>query len=547
MTLLSDVQPGSVNEDQAQRDLELLKKIWEHPECGRRIGAQVPRIESYPEGLEYSAEDALDLMAAAGKPLDEWQEYVVRRGLRERQDGRWSAFEVATICTRQNGKNVIIEARELAGLFLFDEKVIIHSAHQLKTARKSFRDMEKLIRGTPGLLMKVRGYRPIVHGVDPQAQITGIKDQTNEILIELAEEYGGGRLEYHARSTGGARGFTGDLIVLDEAFDLDPEELAAMLPTMAARSMEGNPQIWYASSAGLPKSKSLSDLRDRGISGESPRLAYFEWSAPDDVESDDVDAIYLANPGLGIRISLEWILENEYESMSDEQYRRERLGIWAQLGGETAISDSEWSRLLDPDSLPGVFVAFAVDIPRTGDSANVAVVSGRADGRLHAEVIARRNGTSWVPLFLRELQQAWGAQGTQVFLDFDGAASALEHDLSLERVRYSYLNRKQIARACSVFFNDVLERRIVHRGQEEVDEARKVAATRAVGDGLWKFVGTTKTADLSPLYALVLARAGWSLRGEKKERNRRRREAGVGVNGRGASRRVASRRTAGRR
>lgn len=548
MKLQDAAQIASAEDKQAKRDLELLNKIWNHPDTGRRMGSQLPRVESYPTGYQYSADDAVDFMAGAGKRLDPWQEHVLRNALHTRDDGKWCSFEVAAIVPRQNGKNVIIEARELAGLFLFGEKVIIHTAHRFSTARKSFRDMEKLIRANPYLLSQIRGYRPGVHDVDPQAQIRGIKDQTNEVIIELADEFGGGRLEYHARSGPGAiRGFTGDLIVLDEAYDLDPEDVAAMLPTMAARSLDGNPQIWYTSSAGLAKSQTLAEIRDRGVSGESPRLAYFEWSAPDSVESDDIDAIYLANPGCGVRIALEWILENEFESMSDEQYRRERLGIWAQLGGDTAISDSEWSRLLDLDSLPGEFVAFAVDVPRTGDSANVAVVSGRADGRLHAEIIERRNGTSWVPSFLRQLQQAWGTNGTQVFLDFDGAASALEHDLSLERVRYSFLNRKQIARACAVLFDDILERRLVHRGQAELDEARGNATTKAVGDSLWKFVGTTKTADLSPLYALVLARAGWSLRGEKKERNRRRREAGVGVNGRGASRRVASRRTAGRR
>lgn len=544
MTLLDAELNESVSaETQSERDRELLERIWNHPETGRRIGSQLPRIESWPAGETYSSEEAIDLMAAAGKPLDRWQRHVVQHALKERADGRWASFEVGLIVPRQNGKNVCVEARELAGLFLFGDKVIIHSAHQLKTARKSFRDMERLIRSTPDLLKQIRGYRPIVHGVDSQAQITGIKDQTNEILIELADEYGGGRLEYHARSgPGAARGFTGDLIVLDEAYDLDPEDVAAMLPTMAARSIDGNPQIWYTSSAGLAKSAVLADLRERGAAGESARLAYFEWSAPDDAESDDVNAIYLANPGCGVRISLDWILENEFESMLDEQYRRERLGIWAQLGGETAVSKNEWSRILDAESHPGRFVAFALDIPRTRDSATVAAISARADGRLHAEVIERRNGTSWVPEYLRKLQQAWGTSATPVFLDADGAASSLEFDLARERVRYSALTRKQIAKACSQIFDDILQRRLVHRGQSELTDAVEKATTKPVGEGLWRWVPTEKGVDLSVLYAVTLARAGWSLRGEKKERAAERRQQGLGPRGRYSARRTASRR-----
>src|SRR5690625_2985415 len=161
-------------------------------------------------------------------------------------------------------------------------------------------------------------------------------------------------------------------------------------------------------------------MRERGTSGKAPRLAYFEWSAESSVASDDIDAIYQANPGLGIRISLEWVLENEYGggndvegTMPDEQYRRERLGIWAQLGGDRAISESEWERVLDKASTPGAVAAFAVDVPRSRDHANVAAVSQRPDGRLHVEIVDRRNGTSWVPSFLRELQQAWGTRSEE--------------------------------------------------------------------------------------------------------------------------------------
>lgn len=504
----------------------LERQVWTDPESGRRIGAQRPRIESWPELSKWSAaQDAIDIMRLAGRELDDWQRYVLEHSLGEREDGRWCAFEVALIVPRQNGKNVVIEARELAGLFLWGEKVIIHSAHQVKTARKSFRDMQNLIRSTPELLSQVAGYQPDKHGPDPWAQIRGVRDTTSETVIELAN---GNRLEYHARSSAGARGFTGDLIILDEAYDLDPEEIAAMMPTMAARSLDGNPQIWYTSSAGMPKSTELANIRERGVAGESPRLAYFEWSADPAAASDDVEAIYQANPGLGIRISLEWVLENEYEGMSDEQYRRERLGIWAQLGGDRAVSESEWARVLDRASMPGQFVAFGLDVPRSRDSANVAVISEREDGRLHAEVIERRNGTSWVPLFLRELQQAWGTNAVPVVIDAAGAAGSLLTDLDRERVRYTLVNARQVARACAQVFDDILERRLVHRGQCELDEAVAGAATKAVGESLWRWVGATGVADISPLYAVTLARHGWAVRGERKARAAERNAEGVG-------------------
>ena len=517
--------------------------VWHDPVDGRRIGCQRPRIASFPSSDFSAAEDAVGIAAVAGRELDPWQRFVLEGALAQRDDGRWSAFEVGLIVPRQNGKNVVIEARELAGLFLWDEKVIIHSAHQMKTAQKSFRDMQRLIRTTPDLLAQVAGFKEGVHDLDPFAQIRGIRSSTNETVIELAN---GNRLEYHARSGGSGRGFTGDLIVLDEAYDLDPEDVAAMLPTMAARSMDGNPQIWYTSSAGLAKSAVLADLRERGKAGSSPRLAYMEWSAHERAESDDTEAIFQANPGLNLRITLEWILENEFEGMSDEQYRRERLGIWAQLGGDRAVSESEWARILDPSSAPGEFVSFALDIPRSRDSANVAAVSARPDGRLHVEVIARRNGTSWVPLFLRDLQRAWGSKATPVVLDAAGAAGSLIPDLERERVRFIAVGPRDAARACAQVFDDILERRLVHRGQVELDEAVAGAATKPVGESLWRWKPATALSDVSPLYAVTLARAGWSALGERLVRAAERRRDGRS-GGRLSGGRVAGGRRAGSR
>lgn len=168
----------------------------------RRVGAQRPRVESVPAHEWSAAEDAAALMELVGKPLDDWQRHVLDGAMGERLDGRWTAFEVGLIVPRQNGKNVIIEARELAGLFILEDRVIIHSAHQFKTARKSFRDMERMIRYTPSLFSQVLGYR----GQGPTDEIRGIRQNGSELSIELQN---GCKLEYQARSTGGGRGFTG--------------------------------------------------------------------------------------------------------------------------------------------------------------------------------------------------------------------------------------------------------------------------------------------------------------------------------------------------
>ncbi len=103
-----------------------------------RQGAQNPRVGNWPRYVSSSGAEAVELAASAGLLLDPWQEAVLTHGLGEQADGRWASFKVSCWVPRQNGKGAIIEARELAGLFLFKERLILHSAHEYKTASEAY-------------------------------------------------------------------------------------------------------------------------------------------------------------------------------------------------------------------------------------------------------------------------------------------------------------------------------------------------------------------------------------------------------------------------
>ncbi len=259
----------------------------------------------------------------------------------EREDGRWTSFRNCLVVPRQNGKNALLEARELAGLFLFGEKVIVHTAHEYKTANESMMALMARLKSTPELLELVEGME-VGDDVDDQRRVPGMRTG-NKPGITLKN---GNRLTYAARSKGSGRGFTGDLVVLDEAYALSLDEMAALLPTMAARSKAGNPQVWFTSSAGMPESTQLAALRRQAMDKSAQRLAYFEWSVDESRASDDVDAWYEANPGLGIRISEEYV-RDEFDTLaretgSDEQFRRERLGIWSSTGKDAVFTPEQW-------------------------------------------------------------------------------------------------------------------------------------------------------------------------------------------------------------
>ena len=283
------------------------------------LGDQRPRLQSVPPSVSSEGDRVADLAASAGLILDDWERWVLDQGLGRAADGKWSAFEVCPIVARQNGKGAILEALELAALFLddFGVDLILHSAHEFKTASEAFRRVQGRIENRSWLRKRVR-----------QVYL-----QRGAESIELLN---GKRLRFVARSSGSGRGFTSDLVILDEAYALGDQEMAALLPTLSARP---NPQIWYTSTAGGPASTQLGLVRARGVAGDDPSLAFFEWSAEEDDDPADPRTWAKANPGMGIRISAEYI-EKERAALPAEAFARERLSI-----GDYPVDGGAWETI----------------------------------------------------------------------------------------------------------------------------------------------------------------------------------------------------------
>lgn len=462
-------------------------------QSGRRVGSQKPRVELIPNSrIETAGLDAIELAAIAGLHLDEWQQKVLLGSLGEVRAGKWSAFEVGLVVPRQNGKGSILEARELAGLFLFGDNLIIHSAHKFDTAVEAFNRILGLVQNTPDL----------------DAQVSKVSTAHGSEGIELKN---GSRLKFLARSAGSGRGFSADLIILDEAYALKSSEMAAMLPTMAAKSLDGNPQIWYTSSAGMPNSEVLASVRERGMNPDSKRLAYFEWSTEETTPITSVAGWYQANPGLGIRMSKEHV-QSELEALDVDEFKRERLGIWERLGGESVIP--EWGSALDVGSQRGEIVAFGVDVTPSRDSAVITAASFRPDGKKHVVVIDQRVGTSWVSTELKRLKEKFDP--VAVVAVAGSAAASLEAECKRDGVRLMLVTTRQYAEACGLLMDDLRADLIRHRGQEHLDNAVDAARMRPYGETLFTWNRKNPAADISPLVSSTLANYGLQAKGLRK-------------------------------
>ncbi len=437
------------------------------------VGAQQPRVHSVPFAVSSAGDEAIELAARAGLHLYPWQQLVLRDALGETADGKWAAFEVALIVTRQQGKGSVLEALELAALFLADPDapppLILHSAHEFKTSAEHFRRVRDLIEGTPAFAKQVRIIRTAAGA-------------------EAIELHSGARLRFVTRSGGSGRGFSADLVVIDEAFNLTAESMAAVLPTMAARP---NPQVWYTSSAGMLASEQLASIRDRGLRGGDPSLAYFEWSAEDGADLDDRAAWAQANPSLGYRVP-ESFIEKERAALPAEQFARERLGLWADRNADRAAIDfGLWSDLIDtkPALTSPVFgVATAPDRSWSAICAAWRRPDGRAQFLLGEDY--KRDAT-WVTDRVAELRSRWGGK-----VLVDAASKGLVPDA----VETSPGDR---AKADNALSDAVLSGDIRHGNEPALNMAVRASRWKTSGDT--RVLNARGDVDISPLRAAALA------------------------------------------
>ena len=112
-------------------------------------GLQEPRLRLVPEYVSSAGEQAIQLAALAGLLLDEWQMLALLDMLGERADAKWACYEFGLAVSRQNGKGSVLEARELVGLFVLGEKLLIHSAHEQATSSEQHRRLLNLIESVP--------------------------------------------------------------------------------------------------------------------------------------------------------------------------------------------------------------------------------------------------------------------------------------------------------------------------------------------------------------------------------------------------------------
>jgi hypothetical protein len=491
-------------------------------------GARPPRIFHQPSYVTSAGKEAIDLARLAGLELDPWQQDFLIASLGEDADGRWAAMECALVVPRQNGKNAVLLARELAGLFILEEQDMRHSAQQQETSVEQYHKLVALIETTPELSRRVermpagKGSEAIILHRDKR---TGRKP----------------RLLFRSRTGPSGLGFSMDFLAFDEALIL-PEMLHGHLfPILSARP---NPQIWYLSSAvdelRHKDGVVLARIRERALAGDDESLVYAEYSANVDSldhltrqMAESWGLVEEANPALDIRISRQYV-ERERQKLDLQSYGNMRLNIgrWPDTSEEPGrlIKQDIWNALADPGSKIAKGHAFAFDVDPHQAWATLSVAGEREDGLYHIAVVEQREGIGWIVGSCKQWLERF--PGSRLIVDPRVDLGNLLNELDAAGIQPITTETKDYKDACGGFLQAVTEKRLRYMPpQPELDSAVAGATTKPLGDDGWKW-SRKSGALITPLVSCTLALWGartqgtptvWSL-GEVADRMRRERE-----------------------
>lgn len=442
---------------------------------------------------------AIELGESVGVYLDPWQQFCVRMILSEAANGNWAAFEAAVLVARQNGKGEILLVVELAGLFIFGERLILHSAHEFKTAAEAFLRIKAVIDGSDDLRRRVKQVWTS-HGSEGIELLTGQ------------------RLRFVARSRSSGRGFTADRTILDEAQELPVAAMGALLPTLSARP---NPQVIYTFTVPAPENDSehIESVRARALEGGDPGLAYMGWSfdvTPDEAAAIDLDdrGVWAeANPAAGYRVTEEAIAR-ERRSLSDEVFGRERLSIWPTKAGAVLFDEETWEALfVGRDHRPDP-VAFSVTVSPDRKWSTIGLAGRRRDGSTLLQVVQSGKGTAWVVDRIAELQREHDP--VAVVVDPSGPEGSLIPLLDQAGVRVMNAGPQAYGQACGMLADGIDAATVRHSGQPVLTIAVTSARKRRQGD-VWVMTDDGLT-DVTPAKAVALAMWALAKAGSGKKR-----------------------------
>ena len=464
----------------------------------RRTGKQEPRVSIVPDYAKSYGAGAESLAESYASPLMPWQRTVMEAWLARDEFDRPVAISIGLCVPRQNGKNYIIEIFELFVSVVLGWHVL-HTAHEVKTSMKAFNRICSYFSGMTA--------KPELEGM-----VKSIRRTNGQECITLIN---GGCIEFSARSRQAARGFDDiQVVIFDEAQELVPEQVDAIMATLSASST-GTRQIIYTGTPTPPTSAGtvFAKVREQALKGELTSCIWHEWSAEDlppltATFEELLDLVYDTNPSMGITLDEEFTAQ-EFATQTIDGFARERLGWWVSVEQTNLILKADWDKCaLEQDEVPEMEdekYAFGVKFAADGSSASLSVATKYPDGsRPHVELIdvrSGREGVSWIADWIEEHKQICSTVVIDGLYGRDVLVDALKDRISKKAITCPTSN--EVATAASMMKERIDTHRVTwFKEQDRLNSSALNAEKRNIGNrGAWGFGGS----DPCPIESCSLA------------------------------------------
>lgn len=461
-----------------------LLTTWQHDAAP---DAQ-PRIRVAPVGVRSEAPAMFELMESLGETFLPYQREFITDAMMVDGQGEYIAREAVLNLPRQCGKTFAGIARVLYGALVEEEELICLSSHQQATSRESFKNIAAYFEDHADLSRRV-------------------KRVVSAIGRESIELKNGVSIRFPSRTRQSTRGWSVNLLLVDECQLLTDEQWSAARPAMSARK---GAAAWLLGTAPeLPTDGPvMRRLRDIALEGGNGRLVWHEYGADPGDDADDVAVWAKCNPG---PVELEAIKAERIE-LSDRAFRTERLNEYPTAEGvEHVFNLEDWKKLAAPTPTVEKVTAIGVDSSPEGHI-SVAVCRLLPEDRKHVR-LALVTGAGADPRPVLDQIVAWAGRKTPVAIYADSLSAEMIEPLEGLRVKVKVVGSRDISRAATMFANEIKFGRLTHEQPVGVDgvvnpvfdDAVRAAVALPVGEGgLWK-PGSDGTAIVSPVIAAMLS------------------------------------------
>jgi phage terminase large subunit-like protein len=439
------------------------------------LGALEPRLHTPWLKGESRGHEIAELAERIGQPLLPWQRLLLDDMSTVDENGMFIKKSSLVLLARQSGKSHMMRMRMLAGLFCFGEENILMMSSQRKMAIRSLEIMVMIVERNDFLLKQVKGGK-----ID-----TAWRRTTGNEGLHLEN---GNRIEVIAANSDSARGLTADVLWIDELREVGEAAMDASKSTTLTRP---NSQRFYTSNAGSAESEVLIHMRERSMMKPPRSLGFYEYSAPENCDIWDRSAWAMANPSLGILISEEAV-EETIATSTVVAARTETLCQFVNTGLTSPWTPGSWEDLADKDMQmnPGMTVMFAFDVdPHTRRSASLVAGALLPDGRIALQLLQ-----TWESLIaVDELQIAVDIKKKvdewhpRLVLHDSYTTAAIAERLKNSGVAVEPVVGAQFYTACSTFKDAIDNKRVVHAGQEVLDQQMLNVASSSKDTG-WRIV-----------------------------------------------------------